>query len=196
MYLVTFVGEIIIREQYLFTVCEIVSTLKAPEPGGGGGGGMGSNDECQQDFNQFVSEGQVEIGSPDETLGALSNSERPVTYTWKMYSAGTWGILSYDQAIIEYVNGPAGDIKQFKAGSFAHVGESAVGMNLGGTRTFNVINVTIRPSAFRVEEIVNFAVTHTAACIPGTSYSPLPSVTIPHSATCIFRVLNDIVVGP
>ncbi|RYD78379.1 MAG: hypothetical protein EOP53_11310 [Sphingobacteriales bacterium] len=93
-----------------------------------------------------------------------------------MYSAGTWGILSYEKAIFTR--------PQIKSGwifsEYTHLGDSQVGMSLGGTRSYKIISSeVINNYVIMIKIKIQFTVSHTAIC----NSFPLPTVTIPESGT-------------
>ncbi len=169
----------LIFEEYVFSTFECWG-------GSGGGGGTGPNpaELCQIRMNSFVSQGSPVSQLRSSTITYEDAFGYKKVEDWKIYSAGTWGLISIEDA--EIVNVPlphGGFIREY--GSFTRRIVFSVGTSIGGTRSFQDLGASINLTKSRAEVRIDYTVTHTAAgCI-----SPL---TINFNANHAFNVLKTV----
>ena len=180
----TYENGVLVSEVYLY------STYECWGGGGGGGGGGGTpitpEQLCQIQLQTFENQGAAVSQLISTTTTYEDALSMNVVYNWKIYSALTWGLISYEDAVISKIplNG-GGYIKEYS--SFTHRVIAQVGSSIGGTRTFQDLGATINKTQTRALVQIDFTVTHTfAGCVPGYA--------IPYNANREFRILNDLVI--
>ena len=135
---------------------------------GGGGGNVGENGNAQELFD-FISMGVVESGEPNVTTTFNDGTEWNVTYDWIIYTAGTWGLLSYEDATLRKIHYP--NYSRWEYQTFTHRLITDFGANVGGTRTFEDLGPTINntPTHQTAWVRIDFKVIHSV-----TGFVPLP----------------------
>jgi hypothetical protein len=133
--------------------------------GGGGGSGTPQNNTCANEAVAFLSMGSVQSGPVLETTVSNNGTIWVKDYNWKIYSAGTWGLLSYERGTLEKVTYP-NNYNRWEFQSVAHVGVLSAGMSPGGSRTFTSLPPSYNISGTRlaVYEHIDFSVTSTTIC--------------------------------
>ncbi len=171
----TWVNGQLVSEEYVFTTCACSAT-------GGGGGAVGidpaSESGKQAIFDAFVNMGRAVNGAVTTIDGPETIDEWHKRYSWKVYQAGIWLLLSYERAVwkkVIHTNGKA--LWEFK--SFVHDRIVAVGTNVGGTRTFTDVGATINMLPYSVNERLDFVVEHSALGL---------TLAKPENATQTFRI--------
>lgn len=153
---------------------------------GGGGGSGGGSPNPEQLLANFEGQGTA-ISGPEHSqiLSSSANAEN-VVYTWQIYQAFTYGLVSYEDAEINKVLSPSGSvIKSFH--NMTHRKIASVGISVGGTRTFEDLGASFNISQFRVDERIDFTVTHSAAGLTGLA--------IPYNANKTFKLTIPSVTG-
>lgn len=154
--------------------------------GGGGGGGNSTPPDpqltCEEKTEAYANEGNSMNGPVTEDPEIFINQyTRKKPYNWKIYSAGAWGLLSYEEATVERVQ-YVGTSYQYRWEyvDFIHKRIAAVGSNFGGTRTFEDLGATINisPTKTKASVRIDFSVTSKILDAP----IPCPDVTIPYNA--------------
>ncbi len=180
-YWTTWLNGVVITESYLYTTCTCISY-----GGGGGTTGNGNNSptSCQSQLTAFSNQGHSTFSPVAEQTLTETSSSIKKKYIWKAYTAGTWGLLSYEEGVIAKIPGPNNiTVKQFE--SFTHTSMASVGFSIGGTRTFQDLGASINVTPFHVQEQLDFTVTHKVACI-------VTDITLPYTATAQFNITNNI----
>ncbi len=171
----------VIYEEYVY------STFECWGIGSGGSGGGGSptpQQLCAIKMDNFIAQ-----GSPaSELVSTVTTYEDAaginVTYSWLIYKALTWGLMSYEDATISKIPVPRGGyIKEYS--SFTHRLITHVGVSIGGTRSYQDLGATINKAQTRAQVRIDFTVTHTiAGCTAGLA--------VPYNANKEFKIVNDI----
>ncbi|MFT3979744.1 MAG: hypothetical protein QM687_04685 [Ferruginibacter sp.] len=164
----------LIYEEYLFTTAECM------DGGGGGSNSPSPNEICQAHALAFASQGNS-VSDPFSSYTEETSLQKTVYDNWKIYQAGTWGILSYEKVIFTRPNMRSGWIFS----EYTHLGDASVGQVYGGTRTYNIISKeVINNWIIKIQIRIDYTVTSTPVCsnIPLT---PFPSWTLPFNANRI-----------
>ena len=132
---------------------------------------------CQISAANFAAEGSSCSTNLNEQTVSNDGFTWNKTYDWSIYTAGTYGLVSYEKAVLMRVFYPNWARWEFQ--TVTHETITDVGISIGGTRTFLYINsdINISPSKVMTTVGINFKVTHTVICQPVT-----PPLTIPHHA--------------
>lgn len=175
----------LIYEEYVYSTYECWGIGNG---GGGGGGGSTPTPEqiCAMKMDNFVAQG-TPVSQLISTVTTYEDAAGlNVTYNWKIYSALTWGLLSYEDAVISKIPLPRGGyIKEYS--SFTHRLITNVGASIGGTRTFQDLGATINKTQTRAQVRIDFTVTHTiAGCASGLA--------IPYNANKEFSIVNNVAI--
>lgn len=161
----------LIYEEYLY------STTECWGENGGGGGSGDPTVNCSQAAIGFVSEGS----SVSELLSSNTTLSKPLDkvdrYNWKIYSAGTWGIVSWD--VINWKRTSATSAWTYF--SYSHSSDSEVGASFGGTRTYTILETYATNLVSSAIININYKVKHQAIC-DGLPAIFLPAVTVTERA--------------
>ncbi|MEI7735206.1 MAG: hypothetical protein WCI49_07045 [Ferruginibacter sp.] len=185
-YLITYdqiTGEII-NVEYLYTDCVCV-----PGTGGGGGnGGGGGTGTCAQQNEEFANMGHAVNGVVTENTILNNGTNWKKRYSWVIFTAGTWGLISYEEGELKKVHYATNNIDLWEFQSFTHLTVLETGVNVGGSRTFSIVTPTINISPIKTSVFMEipFTVTSTVNC-PG-----VPSLIHPFSASKRFYAPNTI----
>jgi hypothetical protein len=148
----TFVDGVLVSEEYLFTTYEC-------QAGGGGGGGTIALG-CQAQLEAMVAAGTVMNNSPvTETTDMETDHEFVKRYSWKLFSAGSWGLISYEKGVLERVTYP-NNTRLWEFKSFDHMSIGEAGMGIGGTYSFADLGATINKTKYTAYVQVDFSVTY------------------------------------
>lgn len=116
-----------------------------PNPNGGGGiGGDGNGNAtsvCETEALNFLNMGEVQSGTEVMETGSNTGTEWKVKYNWVIFKAGTWGLVSYENATM--TKHDLGTYQRWEYTAFDHDKISSIGVNIGGSRTFEDIGATI-----------------------------------------------------
>lgn len=182
----TYVNGVLVESVYAFTTCNDNDASIDPEGGGSGGGGDGT-DPCITTValgEAFINAVQAVDGS-SQILGSppTDNDNWTVPYNWSIFTAGTWGLVSYENATLNKVHYQ--NYSRWEFQSMSHISVQHTGANIGGTRTFTYINsnFNVTPTHQTIWNRIDFSVSSTAATIAGCS--PLPTLTILYNANTI-----------
>lgn len=173
----------LIFEEYVYSTYECWGI-------GSGGGGGGTTPTPQQlcaiKLDNFVAQGSPvsELRSTVTTYEDAAGIN--VTYSWKIFSALTWGLISYEDAVISKIPLPRGGyIKEYS--SFTHRLITDIGVSIGGTRTYQDLGATINKAQTKAQVRIDFKVTHTpTGCIP--------NVAMLYNANKEFSIVNNIAI--
>ncbi len=181
----TWENGILVNEEFLYS-----SNVPFCNGGTGGGGGGGS-ESCAQINENFVNQGAATSGTITTRDDFNNGSIWRRSYNWPIFTAGTWGLLSYEKGTLEKVHYSSNNTDRWEFTDFTHVRIAEAGTVLGGSRTFVDVDNTINISASRTSAWVriDFSVTSKANCLPGT---PLA---IPYNSNKTFTAPNIIIVG-
>lgn len=140
---------------------------------------------CNAEMASFVSEGSAVSQDINEVTVSNNGIEWNKAYDWKIFSAGTWGLLSYEDAKLTRVQYP--NITRWEYQTVTHRLITDVGVSIGGTRTFEDLGPTINisPTRTMVSIRIDFKVTHAIICQYAT-----PPLTIPYNANVSFVAPN------
>jgi hypothetical protein len=138
---------------------------------------------CEAKLYEFANAGKPVSGSVTEVTESETQSEMNKSYNWKIYSAVTWGLLSYEKAVLEKVYYPSSGQNLWEYKSFVHDKIVAVGFNIGGSRTFVDIGATINKTKAMANVRIDYTVTSKVSLIVCDL-----EVTIPYNANKQFRV--------
>jgi hypothetical protein len=177
----TYVNGVLVYEEYLYSTTTIVC-----DPSGGGGSG-GGGISCEQQLQNMIEQG-VAISGPAYSVGEVVNGDNWVKpYNWAIFRAGTWGLLSYEQATLQKKHYP-NNLDRWEYTSFNHIKIAAAGASVGGTRTFedNGATINISPIGTRVDVRIDFSVT--------LKVCNIPAVTNPYNANKVFFAPNTVVI--
>lgn len=129
-----YVNGVLIYEEYLFSSTEVICE--------GGGGGPSQGSTCAQQANDFLNAGQaVSILQSMETDISADSLRCILRPNWKIYSAGTWFIYSYET--ITWARASKNEAYVFS--SYVSRGDAALGTSVGGTRSYTIISKTAIP---------------------------------------------------
>jgi hypothetical protein len=177
----TYVGGVLVNEEYLYTSCYCSS----------GGGGAGSGTACAQQNEIFVNQGTAISGAVTSVDNFNNGTIWIKSYNWPIFTAGTWGLLSYEKGTMEKIQYP-NNIVRWEYQSFVHIRITEAGVVIGGTRTFqdldNIINLTSTRTSAYVQ--IAFSVSSKTTCTLGTP------ITIPYNANKTFHAPNSVVYIP
>ena len=167
-------------EEYLYTTQVVVC-----EDGGGSSGSEGT--VCEQ-AQTFINAGSVQNGTITSTDVFNNGFTWKKAYNWLIYHAGTWGLLSYEQATFEKIHYASNNTDRWEFIDFQHQRIAEVGVNIGGTRTFLDLGATINtmPGRTGVWDRIDFSVT-------SKPLNCLPAVTTPLNGEKLFIAPNTIV---
>lgn len=176
----TWINGVLVNEEYVGSSNIIV----CDGSGGSGGGGEGTL-TCEEQNENFVNQGVAFNGSVTTEDVSNNGTTWIRNYNWKIYSAVTWGLLSYEKGTLEKIHYPNVDRWEFK--SFEHLQIAEVGTNIGGTRTFLDLGATINMTSTRMSvwERIDFSVSSKVACF-------VNPVTIPYNANKTFYAPNTV----
>lgn len=185
-YLITYnqiTGEII-NVEYLYTNCVCV-----PGTGGGGGNGSGGTATCAQLNEEFANMGHAVNGVVTENTILNNGTNWKKSYSWVIFTAGPWGLVSYEQGELKKVHYSTNNIDLWEFQSFTHLTVLETGTNVGGSRTFSVVTPTINISPIKTSVFMTipFTVTSTVNC-PG-----IPSLVQPFTSSKRFFAPNTII---
>jgi hypothetical protein len=188
-YLITYdqiTGEIL-NVEYLYTNCVCI-----PGTGGGGGnGGGGGTATCAQQNEEFTNMGHAVNGVVTENTISNNGTNWKKGYNWVIFTAGPWGLISYEQGELKKVHYASNNIDLWEFQSFIHLAVMESGMNVGGTRTFTVAPpiINISPSKTSANIRIDFTVTSKFLC---TGAIP---ITQPFNANKTFYAPNIITIS-
>jgi hypothetical protein len=175
----TWVNGELVYEEFLYTTCGCYAT------GGGGGGGTLT---CEQQNQNFANLGNA-IDGPITSMDDYNDGIIWIkSYNWGIYTAGTWGLLSYEKGTMEKKHYPNHDIWEYQ--SFTHTLIAEVGIVIGGTRTFTDLGATINisPSKTRVDVRIDFSVSSKISCFSN-------ALTTPYNSNKTFYAPNTVIIG-
>jgi len=180
----TWIDGVLVYEEYLYTTCSC--TLST---GGGGGGGEMS---CEQKNVDFINMEHPEDGPVSESTISFRNRDWNKGYNWLIFSAGPWGLISYEQANLKKIHYSSNNLDIWEFQTFQHLSVLETGMNVGGSRTFTIVPpiINISPSKTSVNIHIDYTVSSKAECIPGV---PLAH---PFNSNKSFYAPNNIVITP
>jgi len=174
----TYVNGSLVSEVYLFST----NSIYCGGEGGNGGGGT----PCGEQNEIFAAQGTATNGAITSVDVFVSETSWIKSYNWAIYTAGTWGLLSYEKGTMEKIHYSNNDRWEFQ--SFEHLHITEVGVVVGGTRTYTDMGATINISStkMRVDEQIDFTGNSKVSCFT----NPL---TIPYNATKVFHAPNTVV---
>ncbi len=178
----TYVNGVLVYEEYLFSSCT------CEQPGGGGSsGGGGVNTNCQEALDAFVGQGHPFDGQMSRTNTSSNGVSWEIPYNWVIFTAGTWGVVSYEKGVLEKVTYP--NMTRWEYVSLNHVSTSEIGMSIGGTRTFQLNNAVANISQSRTsaQMIIDFSVTHRVCALAPftTTYQSVGRATAPNGVVVV-----------
>lgn len=181
----TWIDGVLVNEEYQFTTCNA---------GGGGGGGTsnGNGNSCSSAAIQaFANAGSAMSGTLNTVDEFYNGTTLRRAYNWKIYSANTWGLFSYERATLEKKSYP-NNYTRWEFETFDHVQIAEVGMNLGGSRTFIDLGATINMTSTHQTAWVqiDFSVANSLAC------SQFPPVVLAYNANKTFYAPSSLVIVP
>lgn len=134
--------------------------------GGGGGSEGGTNG---QELIDFINTGTVESGDINEMTISNNGTDWNVSYDWLIYSAGTWGLLSYENAALKKIH--YSNYSRWEYQTFTHNQIVDYGTSFGGNRTFEDIGATINMTQTHQTAWVriDFKITHSVPGFFGTA---------------------------
>ncbi len=181
----TWIDGVLVNEVYQFTTCNA---------GGGGGGGTsnGNGNSCSSAAIQaFANAGSAMSGTLNTVDEFYNGTTLRRAYNWKIYSANTWGLFSYERATLEKKSYP-NNYTRWEFETFDHVQIAEVGMNLGGSRTFIDLGATINMTSTHQTAWVqiDFSVANSLAC------SQFPPVVLAYNANKTFYAPSSLVIVP
>lgn len=171
-------------EEYVYSTFECWGGTAG---GGGGGGGSPTSEQiCQMKMDQFIADGHATSNLISEETVYEDAGGMNVVYNWGIFNAFTWGLISYEDATITkipVIHG--GYIREYS--SFTHRTIAAIGVSIGGTRTFQDLGATINKTQTRAQVRIDYSVTSSVAdgCI-------LPPLTNLYNANREFRIINEV----
>lgn len=179
-----YVDGVLVFEEYLCSSTEIVCE--------GGGGSQSPEAACAEQALNFLNQGHSAstlVSMTDETSpDSLRYSAYP---NWKIYSAGPWGILSYET----FVWTRASKNQAYAFSSYATRGDAAVGVVVGGTRTYQIISkipTPLGPAHTSVHLRIDFTVTSKADKCLGIEF---PALAVPEVAGMKFLPPITVIYG-
>ncbi|MGG9961612.1 hypothetical protein [Ferruginibacter sp. SUN106] len=161
----TYVNGVLVNEEYLYTTQIVVC-----EDGDGSGGGTGST-TCEQ-AQAFLNAGSAQSGTLNSVDVFNNGMIWKKTYNWLIFQAGTWGLLSFDQATFEKIHYASNNTDRWEFIDFQHQHLAEIGANIGGTRTFLDLGATINilPGRTSVWDRVDYSVTSKPLnCLPAVT---------------------------
>ncbi len=174
-YLLTWEDNVIIAVDFLYSICSCPY-------GGGGTTGTGNSNSCQAMANNFAYSGGPVSVTMREYQASLNDIELVCEYDWKIFSAFTWGIISYER--IKWKR--AATNLAFTFFSYATIGDTPVGASIGGTRTYNIIEKT-GTNYYNIRALVKIKYTVTSQVICSITTPINPPVTLAYAASKTFR---------
>jgi hypothetical protein len=157
----TYVNGELISEEYLETTCC---------GGTGGGNGGNSNTECQAQLDAMVAAGEVVTNSPiTETTETQTNTEWTKRYSWVIFKAVSWGLLSYERAVLEKVYYPSSNQRLWEFKTFEHTSIGEFGMTAVGSYSHADLGATINKTKYSAYVQVDFSVTSKACTVAVTN---------------------------
>lgn len=155
----TYVNGVLLYEDYMFTTCC-----------DGSGGGGGGTDGCQAQLDAMVAAGQVVTNSPiTETTEAETNMEWTKRYSWVIFKAVSWGLVSYERAVLEKVYYPSSNQSLWEFKTFDHTSIGEFGMTAVGSYSHADLGATINKTKYSAYVQVDFSVTSKACTISVTN---------------------------
>jgi hypothetical protein len=170
-------------ETFLYTIC-MCNDISG---GGAGGNGGSSTNACLNQTNTFMSQGHACFIPISNQVISSNSNEMTKRYSWKAFTAGSWGLISYETGKIKNVPlSSGGFIREYVDGSFAHTSLVPIGVNIGGTRTATDLGAIFNYTPWWVNEVLDFSIVSTVA---GCS-----SVTQNWQSVADYRLSNNIVI--
>lgn len=180
---------VLVSEVYIGTTCRCYGGGS-----GGGGGGGGSNGEptpeemCMRQSQVFFDQGKV-VSQLMSAVEVLQHDNIKVDdVSWKIYSAGTWGIVSFERLTWQR----AAPNLAYVFSNYTSLGDSEIGASIGGTRTYHIVNKSAESHISSVVVKIIFAVKHQPIC--DLVNVVIPPVTLTHNANKNFKPANVVVV--
>lgn len=170
-YLVQYENGVEVSAELMYTWCtgggSTSDTEEESDPSAGGQGSEGGEASVT-----------IEASNSPTSSEDISSTEKTNFYDWVIYTAGTWGLMSHEKAVVKkvfYNN----NVSRWEFQSFTHSSITPVGMNIGGTRTWTTDNfgVSFTQTRQTAWESLSFTVTHSASGLVPTS--------IPYTATAV-----------
>ncbi len=179
-----YVNGVLVYEEYLYTSTVVVCE-GGNEPGGGGG-----SPTCEQQNENFINQGVAVSGLVYTLPGGHNGTIWIRNYNWPIFTAATWGLLSYEKGTLVKVHYQ--NFERWEFQSFEHIRITEVGTVFGGTRTYEDLGATINITPPRTSAWVqiDFKVKSKVLCWP------LPAVAILYNANKTFYAPNTVVVLP
>jgi hypothetical protein len=148
----TYVNGVLVDEDYMFTTCCSGTS--------GGGSGVNNNAECQAQLDAMVAAGEVVTNSPiTETTETQTNTEWTKRYSWVIFKAVSWGLVSYERAVLQKVYYPSNNQSLWEYKTFDHVSIGEFGMAAMGTYSHADLGATINKTKYSAYVQVDFSVT-------------------------------------
>jgi hypothetical protein len=183
-YWLTWEDGVVVSADYMYTTHSFVCTNY-----GGNNGGVPTTPTCVQLAQNFLNLGAATSGF----VTAVDTYYDPIrwekTYNWIIYTAGTWGLISYEKAIFHRVTYP--NMARWEFESMTHTRITHTGINVGGTRSYIDLGATTNFTSTRTSAWVriDFSVTST----PGGCLVPITST---YNANNTFYAPNTVAPVP
>lgn len=144
----TYVNGVLVDEDYINTTCC------------GGNSSGGGTDGCQAQLDAMVAAGEVVTNSPiTETTETQTNTEWTKRYSWVIFKAVSWGLVSYERAVLQKVYYPSNNQSLWEYKTFDHVSIGEFGMAAMGTYSHADLGATINKTKYSAYVQVDFSVT-------------------------------------
>jgi hypothetical protein len=170
-----YVNGILVSEQYLYSTTECWGTTNT------GGGGESAEDACRQAASTFIYSGAATNELMASSTVYQKNNSRVDGYQWKIFTASTWGIVSWDQ--ITWTR-PSSDLA-WTFSSFTHLKDAEVGISTGGSRTYKIVDATATGDIAGAKVRIDFTVSHQPICT-GSNFGIEP-VTLLYNSSIVVR---------
>jgi hypothetical protein len=164
---------VLIYEEYMYSTYECIGGL-----GSGGGSNPPPGSSCVTVQTNFANMGNSVSQLISETVEEQLFSKIK-KFEWKIYSAYTWGILSYET--VEFERATTNSVWLYK--KYYTRGDASVGAVIGGTRSYNIISKTADDKGSSALITIDFIVTHNIIC----SNPVLPPMMTPHQSQVLVR---------
>lgn len=170
-----YVDGVLVYEEYLYSTTECWGATNT------GGGGESGEDACRQAASEFMNSGAATNELISSSTVFEKSNFKTDKYDWKIFSASTWGIVSSDQ--ITWTR--ASTNLAWTYSSYSHIGDSEVGMSIGGSRTYKIMETYATSYVSGAKVRIDFTVSHQPVC--KETKIVINAVTMPYNANIIFK---------